>query len=252
MEYAIHQLAQLSGVSTRTLRYYDEMGLLHPARVSEAGYRYYGEKEVALLQQILFYRERGLELKVIREILHRPDFDLEQALEDHLKALCLQQQRLSLLIRTVNLTLQHLKGEGTMEDHMKFEAFKKNVVAEKEAAYGAEARKAYGDEAVDQSNQKILQMSQGDYERFQFLGQEILRQLEEAVKAGEDPHGPVGKRIVALHKEWLGFTWKEYSAQAHQGVAQLYVQDPRFQAYYDRNVAGCAQFLTQAVDHWIK
>ena len=86
MEYSIRQLAALAGVSTRTLRYYDEIHLLKPARVNEAGYRYYGEKEVALLQQILFYRERDLGLEVISKILAQPNFDIERALYEHLKA----------------------------------------------------------------------------------------------------------------------------------------------------------------------
>lgn len=75
MEYSIRQLADLTGVSTRTLRYYDERGLLKPSRVNEQGCRYYEQEQVDLLQQILFYRERNLGLDVIKEIISNPQFD---------------------------------------------------------------------------------------------------------------------------------------------------------------------------------
>ena len=81
MKYSIRKLSELAGVSARTLRYYDEIGLLKPLEVSEAGYRYYGEHELALLQQILFYRERGFDLKQIRKILYQDDFDIMHALK---------------------------------------------------------------------------------------------------------------------------------------------------------------------------
>lgn len=84
MEYSIKQLAQLAGVSARTLRYYDEIGLLKPLYVNEAGYRFYGEMQLNLLQQILFYRERGLPLQQIAAVLYDGQFDILAALEDHL------------------------------------------------------------------------------------------------------------------------------------------------------------------------
>lgn len=85
LKYSIRKLSELAGVSARTLRYYDEIGLLKPSEISEAGYRYYGERELALLQQILFYRERGFDLKQIRKILYQDDFDIMRALKEHLR-----------------------------------------------------------------------------------------------------------------------------------------------------------------------
>ncbi len=83
--YQVKELADLAGVSARTLRYYDSIGLLKPACVNEAGYRLYGEREVDLLQQILFYRERGMDLKEIRDILYTENFDILGALREHLR-----------------------------------------------------------------------------------------------------------------------------------------------------------------------
>lgn len=252
MEYSIRELAGLAGISSRTLRYYDEINLLKPSRVNENGVRFYSKKEVDLLQQILFYREQDLGLNVIRKMIHQPDFDVKEALEEHLSALLEKKKRILALIRTVELTLADMKGEYDMSDEMKFEAFKKHVVEEHEKTYGKEAREKYGEEQVDEAQKKVLNMTEQDYERFQNLEQEILRQLEEAVENGEQPESEVGKRIVTLHKEWLGFTWKEYTAQAHKGVAQIYLADERFLNYYNRNVNGCAEFLVAAVQFWAK
>lgn len=128
MEYNISQLSKLSGVSARTLRYYDEINLLHPSRTNEAGYRFYGDKEVNLLQQILFYRERGLSLEKIRFILYDENFDMLKALNEHLTELENRRERLSKLIDTVKDTIASVKGEFIMRDSEKFEAFKKDVV----------------------------------------------------------------------------------------------------------------------------
>ena len=105
MRYGIRELSELAGVSARTLRYYDEIDLLKPLYVSESGYRFYGEEEAELLQQILFYRERGFGLKQIRELLKSKDFDVEQALKEHLSELEARRDHLDVLIRTVKLTI---------------------------------------------------------------------------------------------------------------------------------------------------
>lgn len=124
MEYTIKNLARISGVSTRTLRYYDQIGLLCPARIAANDYRIYGQKEVDLLQQILFYRELGVSLKEIHQILNDPDFDKARALESHLSALLLRKKQIERLIDNVTKTIGSLKGECVMSDNEKFEGFK--------------------------------------------------------------------------------------------------------------------------------
>jgi len=250
MLYSIKEIAGLTGISTRTLRYYDEIGLLKPAGATEAGYRLYGEKELDLLQQILFYRERGFALETIREILYRDDFDLLAALEEHLRELQLQKARTDALIGTVQQTIAAVKGEHTMKNEEKFAAFKEKLVNGNEAAYGKEAREKYGDEAVNESNRKLLNLTEEQWERYQALENEILQRLEQAVKNALAPESEEGKTICALHKEWLGFSWKQYSPQAHKGLAMMYVADERFTAYYDRNVTGCAAWLSAAIQSW--
>lgn len=250
MEYGIRQLAELAGVSTRTLRYYDQIGLLHPSRVEESGYRYYGQRETDLLQQILFYRERGLDLATIRQIVTQPDFDIQRALQEHLEVLSQQRERLNALIETVKMTLAEQKGERTMGTQQKFEAFKRNLIEENEKKYGNEARGRYGNQAVDDANSKVMSWTESEAAHYQQLEKDILSELEAAVRSGCKPTELVGKKIVQLHREWLQGSWKSYSPQAHRGLAQMYLADERFRAYYDRNLQGCTAFLVEAILNW--
>ncbi len=250
MEYGIRELSELAGVSARTLRYYDEIGLLKPLYVSQAGYRFYGEQEAERLQQILFYRERGFGLKQIEEILNGESFDVEQALKEHLADLEARRDHLEALIRTVKHTILSKKGEYEMSDRERFEALKQRAIEENEGEYGAEIRKKYGDVLVEASNQKLKGMSQEEWERFQRLEKEILEQLKENVLAKICFDDEKVKELVLMHKKWLCMTWGKYSVEAHKGVASMYVADERFRQYYDREVPGCAEFLKQAVAYW--
>lgn len=250
MEYNISQLSKLSGVSARTLRYYDEINLLHPSRTNEAGYRFYGDKEVNLLQQILFYRERGLSLEKIRFILYDENFDMLKALNEHLTELENRMERLSKLIDTVKDTIASVKGEFIMLDSEKFEAFKKDIVDQYEKLYGEEAREKYGDSEVDMAVNKVLSLSKEDYEKFQTLEKKVMEALKAAVISKASPESETGRSVASLHKEWLGYSWKDYTEQKHKGVVSLYVQDERFKKYYDREQNGCADFLLAAVNFW--
>lgn len=194
MHYTINELAKLAGISTRTLRYYDEIGLLSPARMSSNKYRIYGQEDVDRLQQILFYRELGVSLKEIKKILSSEYFDRLAALEDHLK----------------------------------------------------EARAKYGDDAVDRSNAKLMGMSKEQYAELEKLTVELNETLKAAFEQG-DPASELAQKACELHKKWLCYFWDDYSKEAHISLAQLYVEDPRFTAYYDKIAVGCAAFLRDAV-----
>ena len=246
MEYTINQLAKLAGVSTRTLRYYDQCGLLPPKTVRSNGYRIYGETEVNRLQQILFYRELGVELSEIGRILAEKDFDGLSALQSHLSALREKRARLDRLIGNVQTSISAMKGEAEMTDEEKFEGFKEKLISDNEQEYGGEIREKYGDEAVGRSNAKLKNMTKEQYDELEALTQELNNTLKAAFEQG-DPGGELAQKACALHKRWLCFYWDHYSKEAHRGVAQMYVDDPRFTAYYDAIVPGCAVFLKDAV-----
>lgn len=251
-EYSIKKLSELAGVSARTLRYYDSINLLKPLYISDSGYRYYGEKELELLQQILFYKERGFELQTIAAILYREDFDVSAALKEHLAELEKQQERTAMLIAAVKNTMEALKGERKMSDKEKFEAFKKQLISDNEKRYGEEIREKYGEKEVEGSNRKMMNMTEEDYKHFKELEQQILNKLKQAVLEKASPQSETGKEIALLHKEWISMTWNSYSKEAHKKVAKMYTADERFTAYYDKEVSGCAEFLKDAVGYWIE
>ena len=251
MEYSIKELSKLAGVSTRTLRYYDQIDLLKPSRITEAGYRYYGKKELTVLQQILFYRERGFELKTIQQIIYDDHFDMLTAMEEHLQELEKQKASTESLIQTVKNTIRHMKGEYKMKDKEMFQSLKEKRLQENEQKYGAEAREKYGKEQVDASNRRLKNLSDEQWERYVFLEEDILKRLESGAKNNISVDSAEAEEIVKLHKEWLCFSLPNYAPQIHRGIAAMYIADKRFTKYYDRNVEGCAKLLNDSVQYWV-
>lgn len=246
MEYTVQKLGQMAGISTRTLRYYDQVGLLKPARINSSGYRIYGQAEVDRLQQILFYRELGVSLEKIKEILNNPDFDRLTALKEHREKLLAKREQLDLLLTNLDKTIAFTEGRITMSDQEKFAGFKQKLIEENEKKYGSEIRAKYGDEVVDKSNAKLKGMSQEQYDEVTKLGNQVLEVLQAAFKTG-DPAGELAQKAADLHRQWLSYFWPSYTKEAHAGVAQMYVDDPRFTAYYDAKQPGTAAFLRDAV-----
>lgn len=246
MEYTVHKLAQMAGVSTRTLRYYDEIGILKPAKINSSGYRIYGQAEVDRLQQILFYRELNVNLESIKKIVNAPTFNRVAALREHHEKLLKKRDQLDKLISNVEKTIAHIEGRIMMMDKEKFEGFKQKLIEDNEAKYGEEIRAKYGDETVNKSNQIFRRMSQEQYDEVTRLAKEVKETLDEAYKTG-DPAGELAQKAADLHRQWLCYYWDKYTKEAHAGLAQMYVDDPRFTAYYDEKQPGTAVFLRDAI-----
>lgn len=246
MEYTVQKLGRLAGISTRTLRYYDEIDILKPARINSSGYRIYGQAEVDRLQQILFYRELDFSLEQVKMLLTDPSFDGTQALIKHRERLLDKKKQLDALIANVDKTIAAQEGRITMTDQEKFEGFKQKLIDENEAKYGAEIRGQYGDATVDKSNAKLKNMTEAEYEEVQRLERDMFAALAEGMQTG-DPAGEAAQQAADLHKQWLTFYWDQYSKDAHAGLAQMYVADERFKAYYDQTRPGTAEFLRDAI-----
>jgi DNA-binding transcriptional MerR regulator len=246
MEYTVQKLGKLAGISTRTLRYYDEIGILKPARINSSGYRIYGRAEVDRLQQILFYRELGVGLESIKGIVTRGDFDETAALKEHREMLLERRKQLDALIANVEKTIALREGRVTMIDREKFEGFKRKMVDDNERKYGKEVREKYGDEQVDKSNRKIENMTQQQYAEVERLSADVMEALRRAYATG-DPAGELAQKAADLHRKWLGYFWDTYSKEAHAGLARMYVEDERFKAYYDEKQPGMAAFLRDAI-----
>jgi len=247
MEYTSNKLSKMSGVSARTLRYYDEIGLLKPARVELSGYRIYGQNELDTLQQILFYRELGFPLDEIKSILYAPDYDRGQAFQSHLAELNKKRERLDTLIRNVTKSMSAMKGEITMPDREKFEGFKQSLIDENEKSYGTEVRSKYGDSVIDASNAKLKGLTQEQYDE----GERLRLAYEETLKsayATTDPAGKLAQTACDLHRQWLRVFNPNYSKEYHKGLGEMYVADERFKAYYEKINPGCSEFLRDAIN----
>lgn len=249
--YTVGSLAKLAGVTVRALHHYEDEGLLHPERTA-SGYRCYGAADVERLQQILLLRSCGLSLGDIRVALDNGDFDFHGVLVNHLATLRARQKELETLVGTVEKTIASLEGRCTMTDEERFEGMKARAIAENEERYGAEVRQAYGDAAMDAANERMAGMSQEEWSDAKALEAAILEQLT-AAKATGDPTGEAARKLCAMHARWLQMHWGEgaYSPAAHAALAEGYVADSRFTAYYDGSAGeGATAFLRDALIVW--
>ena len=246
MEYTIRKLSRLAGVSTRTLRYYDEIGLLKPARINTSGYRIYGPEQVDHLQLILFYRALEFKLDEIRTLLSNPDFDRRRALNDHHAALLDKRRQLNRLIATVEKTIATEEGRNPMSDNEKFAGLKRTLVEENEQLYGDEIRGKYGNEAVDKVNARVMNRTRVEHRQVEELTQAVLDSLSRAFETG-DPGSAPAQEAADLHRQWLSCYWERYSPQGHANIVDMYLADGRFAAYYDAVKPGLTAFLRDAV-----
>ena len=250
--YTVKQVAELAGVSVRTLHHYESLGLLVPRRRNN-GYRAYGSGDVARLQQILVYRECGLPLADIEMVLDDPTYDAKATLERHLAVLSQRKSELETLMGTVEKTIDELEGKTTMTDEERFEGLKRAAVDENEALHGAEARERYGNAAVDAANEKLLAMDQQEWNDMDELEQAIVDKLREAM-AGGDVNGEAARELAGMHARWIQMHWGAgaYSPEAHRALAQSYAADARFRSYYDSRAGeGATEFLVQALETWV-
>lgn len=252
MEYTSKKFAELSGVSIRTLRYYDEIGLLKPCRINSSGYRIYGEKEVDLLQQILLYKSIDMKLEDIQKLIYQPSFNICNALEEHYNQLISRKNQLEELILIVEKTLDHKKGEREMSNKEKFEVFKNNKLEENEAKYGKEIREKYGRDIVESSNKKWMNMNEEDIKKMQEIEDEMFKSLAVVIN-NNDLDSEDAKNVYEKHKDWLCFSGQVYSTEAHVGLAEMYVADERFAKYYnDRGGLGATEILRDIIVKYAK
>lgn len=251
MEYSIRDVSKMAGVSPRTLRYYDEIGLLRPSRMSSNGYRVYGDVEINRLQQILFYREFELPLEKIAEIMSSENYDREKALMEHKEKLILKRSQIDQMLINLNSSIREMKGEIVMKDQDKFQGLKEKNLKVNEEKYGKELREKYGEAVIIKSNRKYQNQSQETYEKAERLGALIMEKLHAAMET-KDPSSEEAQEVARLHKEWISIYWPVYDKEAHRGLGEMYVADERFKAYYDQNKEGAAEFLRDSINLFTK
>ena len=243
--FTVKQLSQIAGITPRTLRYYDRIGLLKPSRVGTNGYRYYDERALLKLQQILLYRELELPLERIREIVNQPGFDPLAALEGHKFELARRRARLEHLISTVDDTILHLKGKKEMSDKQLFAAFSEEEQAEMEK----EAMKLYDPEIVKESNRRYRTLSADEKQAILDEGNALYLELVAAIPEG--PGSPAAQAGVERWRRHMDYFWRPNPDQL-VALAEHYSLDPRFKANFDRIDPRLAAFMGEAVRIYVQ
>lgn len=242
--YTVRQLSQLAGITPRTLHYYDEIGLLKPSRIGDNGYRYYAEESLLRLQQILFYRALDMPLDKIKQTMGRHDFDIRAALESHKDELRKRMARMERLIITVDQTLLHLKGKKAMSEKQYFQAFSD----EQQAEYEQEALQRWDPATVRAASRRWKDYTAAEKQRIQDEGNALYQDLVQAM-----PHGAASAEALSCVERWrrqIGYFWVPNDDQL-LGLADLYNEDPRFKANFDRVDPGLAEFMRAAVKVYV-
>ncbi len=240
MAITVKQLADLAGVSPRTLHYYDEIGLLKPAAYGENGYRYYDQGAVLRLQQILFFKELDFSLEEIKEIVASPEFDVLHALESHRRALQGRAKRLEHLVQTVDRTIMHLKGKLEMSQKQYFEGFSE----EKQKQYENEARQRWGDEEVGASNRRWNSYTAEEKAAIRAEGNAVYGDLLAVMDKGYD--SPEVQAVIARWHQHLKYFY-EPNVERLEGLGHLYNQDPAFMATFQKMHPDLPAFLEKAI-----
>lgn len=236
-----NEVASLTGVSVRTLHHYDRIGILCPGRNQENGYREYSEKDLDLLQQILFFKECGFPLAKIHKLLSSPSFDREQAFALQKKYLLHEKKRIDAMLNTLNKTMRSMKGETTMTQKEKFGGFDMT-----HNPYEEEARRLWGDEAVDQSNAHIAAMSADERNAISEGMDGLFREL--ATIRTEAPDSETAQKAMEnMYRHFNQNFGYRYTPEAFAGVGQLYITDPRFTENVDQYGEGLSGFLAEAM-----
>lgn len=243
--YKVKQLAQLAGVSPRTVHYYDEIDLLKPTKIGENGYRYYSDEALLRLQQILFYREVGLPLVQIKAVLDDPAFDPIAALQSHREQLAQRIARYHQLIETIDATILYLLGEVKMSKKDMFSGFDE----EKQKAYEAEAIKRYGADEVRPSVQRWNSYSKEKQEAIKQESSEIYQRIAENMAKGAQSQA-VQAEIARWHQHLRYFY--EPSPARLRGLGQMYAESPDFQATFAEIHPDLPRFLQEAIEFYVE
>ena len=245
MKMTIKEFANLSGVSVRTLHYYDEIGLLKPSFVDEqTGYRFYNEISLERMQEIMFYRELEFSLKRIQEILSSPNYDTRKAFEEQKRLLTLKKERLERIISAVD---HAMKGENIMKvfDNSEFEKSCNQYEAEVKEKWGhTDAYTEYANKSKGYSKEKYASLADG---MDQMMGAFAL-----CMKKGEKPDAAEAQELVKKLQNFITENYYTCTNEILSGLGQMYVGDERFMKNIDKHGKGTAQYISEAISIYCK
>lgn len=241
MVYTVKQLATLAGISIRTLHYYDDIGLLKPSFVRQNGYRVYEEKELVKLQQILLFRELAFPLEQIKEMIYAKKFDMKAALRDQRKMLVMKKNRIYKLLSVVDA---QLKGGEHMANQHSFGVFTDTTMEE----FKEEARKRWGNtDAYKQSAERTKHWTKADYDRIAEEGTKFTEALSKLMDRGIADE----KVQQMIEKHYQGIrVFYDCPIEMYRNLGAMYVEDPRFRAYYEKFRKGMAEFMKNAIAYY--
>lgn len=244
MSWSTAQVARMSRVTSRTLRHYDDIGLLTPARVGGNGLRYYEREQLVRLQQIMVLRDLGLGLDAIREIVN-DGADPVRQLRRHHRWLTDERDRFNRLARTVAATIEELEGGEKVSTEQLFEGFD----ADKQARYEAELVQRYGDQVtghIAESKQRMAGWDKADGARLSRDWDSFGERLVDLIDAGADVEDARVQEVIADHHRWLVNFWTP-NRDSYTGLGHLYVDSPQFKAQFDARHPRLAEFLRDAM-----
>ena len=246
-DLTVKQLAALSGVTVRTLHYYDQIGLLRPSRVGTNGYRYYGRGELLRLQRILFHRELGVPLEAIADLLALEGEDQVGVLKRHRDKLVAERDRYGTLIQTIDDTISQLQGEAPMKNADLYKGFS----PEKQAGYEAWLVERYGEPmraSLEVSRRSYAQLSQAGRDALGRELQDVEQSLAAAMRQGVHAASDAVDALIHRHRAWVAAMWGTPCAvERYAGLADMYLAHPDFVARYEAIETGFTQYLVDAM-----
>ena len=244
MSYTVKQLAVLSGVSIRTLHYYDEIGLLKPAYCGDNKYRYYEDEQLLLLQQILFYRELGFQLNDIQKVLCAECFDKIEALQSHKKLLKGDLDRMSTLIKTIDKTIAHLRGIEMIKLEEIFEGFTEG----KQKLYeDFLVRIGISQSVISEMKAKLSHWSEAQWLANKAANDKVYAELTAAIEKKLSPISPEVQALIEKHYELTKVFWTP-TKETYTSLARFYCSNVDFVAFYDAIHPKLLNFLTEAME----
>ena len=241
MKMQINEFAKLTGVSVRTLHYYDEIGLLKPAFVDiQNGYRFYDQNSLERMQEILFYRELDFELKSIRDILSSPDYDKQKALAEQRKLLELKKERLERIIDALDASQ---KGKITMT------SFGNNEYEIARKQYETEAKQRWGEtEAYKEHAEKTAKYTKNKWQAVNDGLMVIFTKFAECMKNGQTADSDDAQALVKELQNYITENYYTCTNQILAGLGKMYIADERFKTNIDKNGDGTAAFVSRAIE----
>jgi DNA-binding transcriptional MerR regulator len=249
MVYTVKKLSELSGVTVRTLHFYEEIGLLKPAYYGSNGYRYYEESQLLQLQQILFFKELGLTLKQIQKILGRSDFDQLAALHAHRKSLSKEWEKIGVLLKTIDKTIKHLKGKKKMKDQEMFDGFKVTLVTLTDGQPYSSAEKIVVQSVKNPTKnaEDVAKRGIAYYDDINKTAHALFKELVHCIEKGLNPAADEVQKIIKKHH---AFIQRHHAAtkEVYKAMAQLYAEHPDFRKELDLVNPNLANFMAKAMD----